>query len=211
VHQPLSKSLAAILEEHASPMTLNRLIERTQGRGLYLVVILLCVPFIIPVSLPGLSTIMGTIIGLLMLRIAVGKSPRLPRFLGEKKLPSGLEHRALNGSVKFLRWIEKFVRPRQTRWLQWPASRFANSLLVVFMAFLLALPIPPIILFTNSFPSYAIILIAVSMMEEDGVTIWFGYAMALFTVAFFGFIGDVVAIHLITLSKNLIHLLQNAR
>jgi hypothetical protein len=174
-------------------------------------VILLCLPFIIPVSLPGLSTIMGAIIGLLMLRVALGKPPRLPRFLGEKKLPSGLEHRVLNGSVRFLRWIEKLVRPRKTRWLKWPASRFANSLLVVFMAFLLALPIPPIILFTNSFPSYAIILIAVSMMEEDGVTIWFGYAMALITVAFFGLIGDVVAIHLMRLGKSLIHLLQSAQ
>jgi hypothetical protein len=211
MHQPLSKSLAAILDERSLPITLNRLLARTHGRGLYLVVILLCLPFIIPFSLPGLSTIMGTIIALLMLRLAIGKEPRLPRFLGEKKITPGLEHRLLSGSVKFLRFIEKLVRPRQTRWLRWRASRFANSLLVVFMAFLLALPIPPVILFTNSLPSYAIILIAVSMMEEDGVTIWFGYAMSLITIAYFVLWGGVISTHLMKWAQALIHLLQNTQ
>src|SRR5450759_789945 len=63
MNQPLSQSLAEILrEDSAAGLTLNRLLERTQGRGLFLVIILLCLPFIVPVSLPGLSTLMGSII-----------------------------------------------------------------------------------------------------------------------------------------------------
>jgi hypothetical protein len=46
------------------------------------------------------------------------------------------------------------------------------------MALLLSLPFPGIPPFTSSLPCYDVILIAASMMEEDGVLIWFGYAMA---------------------------------
>jgi len=71
-------------------------------------------------------------------------------------------------------------------------ARRGNALLLAFMAFLLALPIPPLILFSNTLPSYAIILLAASMMEEDGVLIWFGYAMSLATVIYLAVVADAI-------------------
>lgn len=91
-----------------------------------------------------------------------------------------------------VRRIEKVVKPRRTPWLRWRMARVFNASLIAFMAVLLALPLPPVIPFSNSFPSYAIILLAVSMMEEDGVTIWFGYAAALWTVVYFCLFAGVV-------------------
>ena len=46
------------------------------------------------------------------------------------------------------------------------------------------LPFPPFPPFTNSLPAYSIILLAASMMEEDGVLIWVGYAMSVGTAIY---------------------------
>jgi hypothetical protein len=55
----------------------------------------------------------------------------------------------------------------------------------------LPLPAPPFF-FTNSLPSYAIILLAASMMEEDGVLIWAAYALVLANIIFFGLIAGAI-------------------
>lgn len=210
MHEPLSQSLARILESRGEgqPLTANLLIERTQGRGLYLVMIILCLPFTVPVSVPGLSTILGGVIAIIAARMAVGKKPHLPRSLGERQLPAAIQKRIVGGSVRLLRWLEKLVRPRRTRWLAWRAARFVNALLIVFLALLLALPIPPIIPFTNSFPGYAIIFLSMSMMEEDGVMIWIGYAMAIATVIYFGVTAGLISTHLVKWWHEFIHLMQ---
>ncbi|MHB1308221.1 MAG: exopolysaccharide biosynthesis protein, partial [Limisphaerales bacterium] len=56
----------------------------------------------------------------------------------------------------------------------------------------LGLPIPPIIPLSNMFPAIAILLIALSMMEEDGMLIWAGYFVASFTVGYFLVWADVI-------------------
>ena len=57
-HSPLSQELARIMGEEsaASGLTLNHLLERTEGRGIFLVMILLCLPFAPFFSIPGSST-----------------------------------------------------------------------------------------------------------------------------------------------------------
>jgi hypothetical protein len=77
--------------------------------------------------------------------------------------------------VKALRFIEKLVKPRRSVWLTAPVIRSVNALLVISMALMLALPIPPTIPLSNMLPSYAIILLSFSMMEEDGWLIWLAY------------------------------------
>ena len=103
---------------------------------------------------------------------------------------SGQQRRMLEASVKVLRCIERVVRPRGSGWLSWPTIYAGNSLLLAFMAFLLALPL--LVPFTNTFPAYAIVLLAISMMEEDGLTVWLGYAAALATVVYFGLTGGAL-------------------
>lgn len=194
-HQPLSHRLAQMLEANSHPegITLNGLLEHTEGRGFFLVVILFALPFVIPVAIPGVSLVFGAAIALLNLRVAFGHTPRLPRFIGDRRLSPEFQRKMLSGSVKFLRWVEKLVKPRRTPWMNTRAVRFGNALLMIVMAVFLALPFPsPPFFFTNSLPSYAIILLAASMMEEDGVTIWIAYALALATFIYLGLIVGVL-------------------
>lgn len=192
-HEPLSQSLARILHRDPGHLTANRVIVGTEGRRLYLVMILFSLPFVAWVSIPGMSTVLGPMIGLLALRLALRKTPRLPKFLGDRVLPPKLKTVILAGGMKFCRLLEKFVRPRRTVWMSWRLAHITNALLIVFNAALLALPLPsPPFHGSNALPCYAIILLAVSMMEEDGMMIWFGYFASAVSTAYFVFFGALI-------------------
>jgi hypothetical protein len=188
MHERLSDKLARIIDASrpGELITLNHLLERTGGRGFYLVVILLALPFIVPVSIPGVSTVLGLTVALLSFKIAFGASPQLPRFMGNRKLSPEFQGKVLRGSVRFVRLVEKLVRPRRTPWMTTRPARFVNALLMTFMGLLLAMPFPPLPPLTNALPCYCIIMLAASMMEEDGVTIWFAYALSFGSVVYLG-------------------------
>lgn len=195
LHQPLSVTLLEILAHEPPPggLTLNTLFACTAGRGIFLLVILLCLPFLVPVSLPGLSTLLGTVILLLAVRLAFDLPPRLPRWIGERPLPARF-NQVLSKSVTVLRFLEKWIiRPRRTFWLSWRLVKCGNGLVLVLMAFCLALPIPPVIPLTNTLPAYAIVFVALSMMEEDGAMIWLGYGVAVGTLLYFYAWADAIA------------------
>lgn len=195
--EPLSRRLAQLLERENQELTANRIIASTEGRGLYLIMILLSLPFVAWVSVPGMSTVLGPMIALLASRLALSKPPRLPKALGDHVLQPRMRSVILAGGLKFCRQLEKAVRPRRTAWMSWRAARVMNALLIVYNALLLALPLPsPPFLGSNALPSYAIILLAVSMMEEDGVMIWMGYLASTASTAYFAFFGTMIVRHL---------------
>ena len=210
-HEPLSVSLRRIVSNHVADggITLNELMQRTEGRGVFLIIILLSLPFITPLTLAGLSTILGWVIVLLALQLARAVPPRLPKRIGDRPISTQRLEKVVNGSVKFLQFIEKWVRPRRTQWMSWRAAHCGNALLLAFMGFLLALPIPPVIPFSNTLPCYAIILIAASMMEEDGFLIWFGYAMSLGTVIYLLAVVGVIIGAFAKYHERIVHFFQS--
>lgn len=202
-HQPLSVRLQGILDHESvrEKLTLNFLLEQTEGRSLFLVLILLALPSI---YLPGISVALGLVITFLAIALAFERQARLPRFIGDYALPKAAMNKVLRASVRLLRFIEKMVKPRRTRWMAWRAPKSINALIIAWMAFLLALPIPPVpVPFTNMFPGYAIVLMSVAMMEEDGVMIWLGYAASAFTTAYFAFFFTLISATLLKLVHSL--------
>jgi len=157
------------------------------------VMILLCLPFAPLFSIPGSSTLLGIALTVLGVRCARRQTFLLPRFIGNRPLKPRTRRAMLAGGVKVLRLLEKGVRPRRTRWMSWPAVHVWNCVLIVWMSVLLALPLA--IPFTNTAPAYAIMLLAASTMEEDGVLIWAGYASAAGTMAYFVVWAEVIVKH----------------
>ncbi len=186
MHEPLSQTLSRLADELPpdQPATLNAVIDSTGGRGPYALLIVLSLPFVTPVSLPGISNIIGVVMLAIAWKLARGVPPRLPRQVGARTMPPERLGKILRVSAKVLGWIEKLARPRRTTWLQWRAARIANAGVLAGMALMLALPIPPTIPLSNMLPGYAIILLSMSLMEEDGWLIWIAYAFGFGTVVY---------------------------
>jgi len=160
---------------------------------------------------PGMSTVFGSIIALLALRLARNKPPRLPAALGDRPLSPKTRQAILTGGLRFCRFLERFVRPRRTAWMNWRVTGVLHALLILLLALLLALPLPsPPFFGSNALPSYAIILLAVSVMESDGLLIFSGYLAAAVTMAYFVLSWQLVSHYLARWWGPLLRLLERA-
>jgi len=193
----LSGQLEALFRNPGAPdLTLNELLERTEDRGPYGLIILLCLPFMAPFTLPGISNLFGVVIVMLAWRVLRGRSARLPRRIGRRKVQGRVLARVISASIRVLGWIERFTCCRGPQWLQSTAARRVNALVLVYGGLMLAAPIPPVIPFSNLTPAIGILLVAASMMERDGVMIWAGYAATAGATAYIAVMA-VLNIHLL--------------
>ncbi len=180
--EPLSVLLGRILEGAGGPVSLSALMERTGGRGRFVLIILLCLPFTTPVPLPGVSSVIGVAIAWLVLLGAGSRPARLPGWLGRRTLSTESLKGILAVSRRLVEWLERVVHPRRSEWLTTRWSRWMHAGLMVLLAILLTLPLP--IPFTNAAPAYALILLSLCLMERDGRLIFVAYAVSIAAVVY---------------------------
>ena len=89
--QPVEKRFSDILSELARSMpteglTLRELLEGLGERGLLVMSIMLTIPFLLPVSIPGSSTPFGLVIALNGVGIILNRTPWLPARLMQRRL-----------------------------------------------------------------------------------------------------------------------------
>ncbi len=172
-----SDDLKRILDHaRGKPITLKEIIEILHGRGLDIVILILALPFCIPIPLLGLSTPFGLALMFLGLRIALRKHPWLPRRLLQREIPYQTLAKIIRVALKVTTRLEKVLRPRYIFLKQWSAFTTLSGLIITSNAFLLMLPLP--IPFSNTLPAISIVLTAAGMIEEDGAVIVAGYLMA---------------------------------
>lgn len=165
------------------PTCLRSIFEATQGRGYGLLLLLIALPFLSPIPFPGLSTPFGFVVLLIGSRLAVGRTPWLPRRLLDREIPPGFLPRLLRASGRVIRWLEFLSRPR-LRFLQehWFYQRIAGALIAV-SGLLLLLPIP--VPFTNTFPALPVVLLSAGAIERDGLFFIGGCIAFLVAVGYF--------------------------
>lgn len=189
----LSEELADLRDRSAlGALTLREVIYTLGGRAYTLLVLLLALPFITPIPLPGLSTPFGLAIGLIAFRLMLGQRPWLPMKLQRKVLPPGFFSRLFLVAEKSIRLIEKLLRPRLIFLTRTPALVQLHAFLLLIAALVLLLPIP--IPFTNSFPAWAILLVAAGLLERDGLFILAGYFVFAVGVLYFIFLGEAATL-----------------
>lgn len=170
------------------PLTLREVIYVLRGRAYLLLVVLLALPFLTPIPLPGLSTPFGLAIAAIALRLALGQRPWLPKKLQRKQLPAGFFAKVFRVAERIIRALEKLLRPRWTVLTGTPLLLQLHALLMLIAALALLLPLP--IPFTNSFPAWTILLIAGGLLERDGLAVLLGYVVFAAGVLYFIFIGE---------------------
>jgi hypothetical protein len=175
-------------------LTLRELMERLEGRVYTLLLVLLSLPFCLPVSIPGLSTPFGVVIVLLGARFALRQQPWLPKRLLDMRVPAKFVPNVIGVGGKLLRQIERLLHPRLPQLFEQPSVYALAGATVCACGALLLLPLP--IPFTNFFPAITIVLIALAVSERDGVMlagggVMFGVTIAYFALIFLGGAGAV--------------------
>src|ERR1700746_3222089 len=164
-------------------LTLAELKEALKGRGSAMLLILLALPFCF-IAIPGLSTPFGIAICLIGGCLAMGREPWLPPFVMRRRLSTTRLAQLLTGAVKLARQLEKFVRPRLAFLRTGPGMLRLIGLGIVIASLGLMLPLP--IPFSNSIPASAVVLLALGMMEDDGLCVLLGHLTAIATWVFIG-------------------------
>jgi hypothetical protein len=164
-------------------LTLAELKQALKGRGSAMLLILLALPFCF-VAIPGLSTPFGIAICLIGGCLAIGREPWLPRFIMQRRLSTARSDQLLTAAIKVARQLEKFVRPRFAFLHAGPGMLRLIGLGIVIASLGLMLPLP--IPFSNSIPAWAVVLLAIGMMEKDGLCVLLGHLTAMGTWIFIG-------------------------
>ena len=179
----LSQEFSKLAEFCSSKdFTLRELAQYSEARTQALLTLVLSIPFLLFIPLPGLSMFCGVFICLNGFRIAAKKKLWFPPFLMRKKFSSQkLKHLFLFAHKWTVR-LEKWIKPRGKVIHAHPFFERFNGSILATCGFFLILPLPP---GTNFLPGLTTLLVSLGVLEEDGACLIAGYFFFLCTLAFF--------------------------
>ena len=166
-------------------VTLRELLGLVGEQGLLVFCAILAMPFLLPVSLPLMSTALGAPMLLIGFAVTMNRVPWLPDRLLDHSLPSATVQHVLERAGRAADRFEHLVRPRM---LGLTATPFVNavhgvSLVVVVLALMAPLPLIPL---ANTLPAIGIILLCLGMAERDGVLLLLGHLFVLVSTFYVG-------------------------
>lgn len=147
------------------------------GKGYAALLIVLSLPFCIPIQIPGLSTPFGVILAFLGLRIAFAKRPWLPSWILEKNIKTSVVQNLVKKTIQIVKYMQKVLDQRLVFLTQSPVFHRLNGIIIFFLALLLSLPLP--VPFTNLLAAIPVLCIGLGLLEDDGVFILIGYFFTL--------------------------------
>lgn len=184
----LSHLLASLIDDiDGDTITLRTLLERSGREGMLLVCALATLPFLIPVSIPGVSTVFGAAIVLLAGALFLNRLPWLPQRILDRPMDARKLVPVLRKGVGLVGRIDRWVKARWLGLTTGPLLRM-NYAAMVFGGLLLMAPLGPIP-FSNTAPAVGILLLAVGLLQRDGLFVLLGYLGLVVSVAYFSVLG----------------------
>ena len=185
--ESLSDVIEGIGEDTRPILTVGQMLEQFDSRafGAMLVIfgLLNCLP--LP---PGSSTLLSLPILLLSPQIALGREiPWLPRKLAEHPLKRDDLRGLFRKLTPVVRRLELFTRPRLD-WLFAPIGERLIGVVCTLLALVLVLPIP----LGNLAPGATVAVLALSLLQRDGLLALLGYLMAALSVGLLAVSAGVV-------------------
>lgn len=156
------RALEAALD---GPTTLGELTHRLRHSGFSLVVVLVSLPFLQPIPLGGLSTIVGPFIAWMGWRLFTGaRELHVPRRFASSRLDERAVRILLGVSRRVFGLVERISTPR---WRGLAAAESAAGAGIALSGALLSLPFP--IPLSNMICAGPATLLALGLLEEDGL------------------------------------------
>ncbi len=172
----------------ADEVTLVEILDIVGADSLMLLTIFMSLIFLVPVSIPGVSTVFGTGILLIGITHLFARKLWLPKPIANRKLSSPKLKEAFQRAIIWLHRLEKISRPHRLSKLTAEGGMTVfNNLSFILAAILLMAPFG-FIPFSNTLPALALIFFSIGMMERDGGSVILGYVANVATIIYFGFL-----------------------
>lgn len=156
-------------EAQGAAVTLDWVMAQLHERAFGLFLLILALPCCIP-FLYGLPQVVALPLMFVSAQILLGRTtPWLPQNLANRSVAAASLENLSNRAGPWLRRIEALSKPRLTFLTRAPMDRLLGFALVLFSASIL-LPIP----LTNTVPGFAVVVIAMGLLQRDGILVILG-------------------------------------
>ena len=179
--------IKALEDVRALPhITLGKIVELVEGEALLILCLVSILPFMQPIPIPGLSSLLGLIVLLQGLGLMLWEKPLLTKRMKEVNITHEKFDVLLNAAKKFSSFTSKFSAFKHPI-TNSRGSHILCGLAIVVSAAFLSLPLP--IPFSNLIPALSIFLICIGLLEEDIILILIGFGITLTVMwmAFFSY------------------------
>ena len=180
-HARISEALALILVSHtAARISVGELLDALSDHGFGLLILVPALINAIPgPHIPGFSVPFAIALIVLGAQLASGRpSPWVPRRVRRWSVTSSGYARFLDRVLPIIRRVEGWLGARPS-WLTEPAGERVIGITVVLLGIVLAFPIP----FGNAPVAYALVVLALGLMEEDSRALGLGLALGILALA----------------------------
>ncbi|MEN4903566.1 exopolysaccharide biosynthesis protein [Luteimonas sp. TWI662] len=161
------------------------LVDELGAQGMLLLVILLTLVFLIPVSIPGVSTVFGAVIVLVGVARMMGRPLWLPAAVRRRSVPAGRMRGALDAGLRWVRRLERITRPGRLAGLTHGRGiGLFNDAALILGAVLLMAPFG-FIPFSNTVPGVALMCLAIGLLQRDGMMVLLGHLANVLTIVYF--------------------------
>ena len=175
-------------------LTLSEIVDLLGKDGLLLFAALLTVIFLIPVSLPGFSTVFGVIIFFIGVSHLLNRSLWLPVRVKSKTVSAEKFRASLNKGIKWFRLLEKISKPQRLSFLIYnKIANKINGLFILIGSLLLMLPFG-LLPFSNTLPAISILFLSIGFLQKDGIIIILGHLSLIGSFIYFGLFFSTISI-----------------
>lgn len=176
--RPLSELLIEIATDTGGDrVSVADLLLALQDRALAALLLIFALPNVIPVP-PGTSALLGAPLLLLAAQLAFGMRPWLPAFISRRSMPRHHFAALITRAAPWLARAERLLRPRWSVLCR-PPAEYGIGLVCLLLSLIVFLPIP----LGNMLPALAICLMALGILERDGLWVLAGVFTAIASVA----------------------------
>jgi hypothetical protein len=173
----LSDILLAIARgQERERISIGDLLHALEHRAIGALMFIFAVPNAIPVP-PGVSAVLGAPLIFLSFQLMLGQRPWLPRLITDRSLSRVDFEKVINLAAPWLAKAERLMRPRLSMLARPPAEYLVGAVCLL-LSIILFLPIP----LGNMLPAFTICVLALGVLERDGVWVVIGLACAVAAV-----------------------------
>lgn len=155
-------------DERRERVSVSDLMRAMDARAVAALILLFALPNVVPTP-PGTSSVLGLPLLYLTAQMMLGKLPWLPAIIADRSMTRSDFNAFVGRVTPLLARVERLLRPRLFFLTAPPSERIIGGIFFL-LAIVLALPIP----LGNMLPALAISLMALGVLERDGLWVIFG-------------------------------------